>query len=131
VNTEDATVETAEPEPTPVEIPQPEPVAVPEPEPEPEPLSGSQEQLIEQGRSAINAHFSSRLQVGQTVTYRGKQYPELNHGQKLTLAGRDPGSGYWNMLRADGRYSPWIPAADLAPVVADQPDNLQADAWGD
>ena len=129
VNAEDTTVETAEPEPTPVEIPQPEPVAGPEPEPEP--VSGSQEQLIEQGRSAINAHFSSRLQVGQIVTYRGKQYPELNHGQKLTLAGRDPGSGYWNVLRADGRYSPWLPAADLVLVTGDQPDNLQADAWGD
>ena len=61
----------------------------------------------------MNAYLSNQFKPGQVVTYRGKEHPDLNHGQHLTLAKKDPETGYWTAKLPDGKFSPWVPALDL------------------
>lgn len=88
-------------------------VAPKHPELEPEPTA---QETIEQGQAPSSSCFSSQLKPGQLVTYRGEKYPDLNHGTVLTLQEKDPSSGYWYATFPDGKYSPWVPAADFEPV---------------
>ena len=92
--------------------PLPEPAASPQPSPQPEPAA-SQPEPIQQGRALMNAYLSNQFKPGQVVTYRGKEHPDLNHGQHLTLAKKDPETGYWTAKLPDGKFSPWVPALDL------------------
>jgi predicted P-loop ATPase len=93
----------------------------------PQPESVEQPQLspVDSAQSAkptiTSALSAAKLTPGSTVTYKGRQYPDLNSGQLLTIHSRDPGSGYLCVtVPKTGRLSTWIAPSEFEPNDTDE-----------